>query len=432
MRMHGTLAFALTLAVAGVLYVTTRTRGASDTNADATPVATEAGAAKPTAVPAPAATAPNARAAVAADTMRWRSTLREGLAEAAKRDVLVFLYVARPRGTCLGCTLVEREVFSRPDAGKIEERAVPVRVEDTANDDPRLAEILRDTNVNWSPALFALAPNGDVLLTNFGPPIPVMTNAGSIQPGEEGDRPTLEGILARLEGAARNERIERDAMARLRTKSDSDSLVALGDLLDRRARSEEALALYRRAYEQDRWRDWGLRLARLLTRRGRTAEAADVYADLIQRNPADPRRGEWQVRKILVSSRVPDAPASPPPDLPPSFVDSVKAVLKEAQQRGEPGAEGLARLALARWADARSDGASVRDFLRWFSEHETLQRWDAATRMAVAMLATRAGEQDVGLRQLEVILSENPTSPQANFARHGFLDAVRHSGERQN
>jgi hypothetical protein len=354
----------------------------------------------------------------------WIDDLERGLAVARRTGRLAFVYVEQRRPHCPACALLQRRVFSDPASAVLGERWVAIRV--PRGKDPEAEQAFhRKYDVRWSPALFALAHDGDLVTRDFGPLLPPMTFDGRVMEGSWDEGPTVEDLVATMERAEEKERSDRARLAALVQRDDARALREQAELLASRKRLTEATEALRRAYEREDVPEDGERLAQMLIDDDRRGEAVTVLERLAADHADHARRYRWLLDAARM--RIDAQGALTPAQLLDRHRSSLEAIAKGALAGRRP------RAAADAWLELGF--LEARDMSRLDLAHGYLERalplldhgdgWSPTVGLRAAMLAQRVGRFDAAETLLRRILRDHPKTPEAESVSHGMLDAVR-------
>jgi hypothetical protein len=364
----------------------------------------------------------SAPVALAARPQPGLRSFRDAQVEARARRVPVLLLVSPPCERCPPGLRLRTLLSEGPGAAELAACCVPALLEvDPGARSPETVNLAARVGEAVLPYLLVLAPTGQILQRQFGRLYPVYDVRGRpVRRTPPEDLHDAASLVRLVDGAVGRGLRETRRIVELRAGRSAAGWAEAAELLEGQGAIDEALAEARRALPQELGAGVTLRLARLLERRGREAEAIAALVGALDRSPPPAERD----RLALLLDRVQGLPGragggGPLPTLAEVLADG------EARKDGSVVLEARARQALALASQASSDREALRAHLVWCRQHLGDLPPDAREGMPVLkdLLRASQGVEDPALRAafMRAQLDRYPEHPASQEARHGFL-----------
>ena len=362
----------------------------------------------------------------------WFDSWTEAAATARREGKLVFVYVALEPDACPPCARLENEVFSKPEAARLSDDAVPVRLLATGKLDA-VSQAVVDRVMAVCPALFVMTHDGHVLARRESGLYAVYRRDFAVLADSPEGLDDLGAFHRMIVDARERESRERPRIDVLRGRTDADARFELATLYRERecyALAEQVLRASIVAHDDVETRAL---LADVLLQGRRPSDARPVLRELVMAHPDHPLHLSWRTDAVLLELA---CHAEPGPEL--RSAEGVAAlalaeVAELAAHHMDFDIEARARMEMGRIHERMERQAPLARVLRWFDTNRC--RTDgtrviaASVRFEVAQLCRRAGHPEMALRQLECIQREHPESTEAQRLKHGLLDIVRYEVE---
>jgi tetratricopeptide (TPR) repeat protein len=338
-----------------------------------------------------------------ARTIQWVDGFAAGAAKARERGKVLFVLVTREKPPCPACKALKSRVFSRPDAARISDEYVAVRLLGGDDATPEVDAFMQRYDVEGYPTLLAMTADGAVLSR-----IRTFNQDGPLGAQE---------FLAALAEATKQDAEFQARRKELLAKDDPAAWAEVVKALVDRGEHAAARDVHRRILAKEPTVDNHGMLAFLEEKAGDRAGERATLESMLAKFAGHPERIEWRIRLATMDIGSTAKTEEEAEALIARHLAVLEKLLATVEAEGSVPDQAEVHMRLANMLAQKGDDQGMAKHLRWIVEKDTTGARAPAARLALAYALYQSEDLPPAIEHLEVLVAKHPDTPEGQQAK---------------